>query len=129
MSNWTLIYSTDSAGAVDFGSVPELRAAVFLGADVKIIYRTRSGTWWSRYCPSVSIQGPGGSSSMVSATYVEAADTTFGSKGLEFATPFAIEYHIYNSNGVRQVHKTGHDQPETSFVPMRWYVRDYEPQS
>ena len=67
---------------------------------------------------------------MISATYSEAVDTTAGVGGLEFNVPFAVENHIYNSTGVRNVQKisgTGDVVAEDSkTIPMRWYVRDYE---
>ena len=83
MSDWTLIYSTDSGGAPVFGSLSALKVAVLAAADVKVMYSPRSGIWWSRYCASVSTRGSG-SSSLVSATYMEAADTKVGATGLEF---------------------------------------------
>lgn len=124
MSDWSLILSTDGNGAITMGSVADLRAAVIAGADVKVVYGTGGGVWWSRYCPSVSARGSG-SSALVSATYMEAADTVAGAQGLEFATPFALEYQIYNSNGVQQMVKNGRSQSKV--VPMRWYVRDRQP--
>jgi hypothetical protein len=123
MSDWSLIYATDASGAVTKGSVMELRLAVMSGADVKVMYSTAPGVWWSRYCASASVRGSG-ASRLVSATYMEAADTQDGSQGLEFATPFAVEYQIYNSNGVQQMHKGG--RTVSKVVTMRWYVRDYQ---
>ena len=126
MSDWTLIYSTDSTGAVIVGSVDDLERAVSRAADVKVLYNSATGVWWSRYCPSVSTRAHGGGR-LVSATYMEAADTRLGGTGLEFEAPFAVEYHIYNSNGVYWNYTGGVSTDR--IVPMRWYVKDYRPPS
>ncbi|GAB2469606.1 hypothetical protein GCM10011375_40200 [Hymenobacter qilianensis] len=123
MSDWTLIYITDSTGTAVVGSVADLTRAVRAGADVKVIYNSGPGVWWSRYCESVSTRGTG-SARLVSATYMRAADTRVGGTGLEFEVPFAVEYHIYNSNGVYWMSKAGNSTYRT--VPMRWYVKDYK---
>ena len=131
MGNWTLIYRTNAEGITTFGSVSDLRAAVINGADVKVVYSPQTNIWWSRYCSSVHIRGVGGST-IVAATFMEAADTTAGGGGIEFDTPFALEYHIYNSTGVRSVLKFGYQehnlisQDTDNIVAMRWYVKDYQ---
>ena len=131
MGNWTLIYRTDAEGLTSFGSLSDLRTAVVNGADVKVIYSPQPSVWWSRYCSSVHVRGVGGTT-IVAATFMEAADTTPGGGGIEFETPFAIEYHIYNSTGVRSVFKFGYQehnlisQDTDNIVPMRWYVKDYQ---
>lgn len=122
MSDWTLIYSTDATGAAVVGSVADLSSAVRAGADVKIIYNSGPGVWWSRYCDSVSTRGTA-STRLVSATYMKAADTRLGGSGVEFEVPFAVEYHIYNSNGFYWMSKGG--DSTNRIVPMRWYVKDY----
>jgi len=128
MSDWNLIYSTNASGTPVFGTVTALRTAVMSGADVKVIYNPSGGVWWSRQCLSVSSRG-GFNSPLVSATHVEALDTQDGSSGLEFNTPIALEYHIYNSNGVRNLQKIGSGGgllfSESKKMPMRWYVKDY----
>lgn len=131
MSDWRLIYSTNATGAAVEGSVGVLVTAVRAAADVKILYSPSAGVWWSRYCSSVTTRGAG-NSALVAAIYVEAADTTQGASGLEFNEPFALEYHIYNSNGVRKVFKIDHQMRQvianqSDTIPMRWYVRDYQP--
>lgn len=124
MSDWQLIYATDSTGAAVSGSVEDLSTAVFRGADVKIVYNPTpdSGIWWSRYCASVSTRRVGGAR-LVTATYSQALDTAVGGSGVEFAVPFAVEYHIYNSNGVQLMSKGG--SASSRIVAMRWYVKDY----
>ena len=128
MSNWTLIYSSDANGNAVTGSVSALAAAVRSAADVKVLYNPSQGVWWSRYCSSATVRGTG-SASTVAATHMEAADTQGGGE-IEFAAPAAVEYHIYNSNGVRkllklnlQTHQVLANQ--TQRMPMRWYVKDY----
>ena len=59
MSDWTLIYSTDSSGATVAGSVLDLAGAVLAAADVQVVYSPAEGVWWSRYCASVSARGAG----------------------------------------------------------------------
>jgi hypothetical protein len=86
--------------------------------------------WWTRYCPSVSTKGTG-NSALITAIYMEAADTVQGGSGIEFATPLAIEYQIYNSNGVRKLSKVDHQNRvvitnDSRMMPMRWFVRDYQ---
>lgn len=131
MGNWTLIYRTDADGLTTFGSVDELRRAVLNAADVKVLYSPQSNIWWSRYCSSVHVRRVGGTT-VVAATFMEAADTTPAGGGIEFETPFALEYHIYNSTGVRSVLKFGYEdhnlisQDTDNIVPMRWYVKDYQ---
>lgn len=123
MSDWTLIYATNSTGTAVVGSVAALAKAVRAGADVKIIYNSGPGIWWSRYCASVSTRGTG-ASRLVSATYMEAADTRAGGTGVEFEVPFAREYHIYNSNGVYWMSKGGNST--NRIVAMQWFVKDYQ---
>ena len=122
MSDWTMIYSTDAGGGVSGGSLLELDHAVRAGADVKVVYNSGAGVWWSRYCPSVRSRRAG-TSRLVTAAYMVAADTDEAGGQLEFAAPFAIEYHLFNSNGVRVMSKGG--QSTTDTVAMRWYVKDY----
>jgi hypothetical protein len=123
MGDWFLIYSTDATGAPLTGSVNELAQAVRAGADVKVIYTAGPGISWSRYCASASTRTAGGAT-LVSATYAEAADTQVSGNALAFAAPFAVEHHIYNSNGVQWMSKGGTNTQRV--VAMRWYVKDYE---
>jgi hypothetical protein len=123
MADWTLIYSSDAQGKAVKGSVNALRLAVVNGADVKILYSTGSSLWWSRYCSSVTSRVQNGNP-LVAATYVQALDTTGVNGNLEFAQGGAIEYHIYNSTGMRVMMKNGSVQ--RGVVPMKWYVKDYD---
>ena len=50
MSAWKKIYETDQTGATVFGNLSDFRVAVMNGADVKVLYSTTFGTWWSRCC-------------------------------------------------------------------------------
>ena len=134
MSNWTLIYRTDSQGSTTFGSLDSLRNAVMSGADVKVIYSPRQNVWWSRHCSSIYVSRSG-ETTVVAATFMEAADTTTIAGGIDFNTPFAVEYHIYNGTGRRSIWKFGHQnhtpitQDSDNIVPMRWYVKDYQASS
>ena len=131
MGNWTLIYRTDAEGLTVFGSVDELSRAVLNGADVKVIYSPQQNVWWARYCSSVNVRRVGGTT-VVAATFMEAADTTAAGAGIQFDNPFALEYHIYNSTGARSLMKFGyHDHNQISqeidnIMPMRWFVKDHQ---
>ena len=130
MGNWTLIYRTDAEGLTAFGSLDELSRAVLNGADVKVIYSPQQNVWWSRYCSSVNVRRVGGTT-VVAATFMEAADTTPAGGGIQFETPFALEYHIYNSTGVRSMMKFGYQdhnliQDTDNLMPMRWFVKDHQ---
>src|SRR6266850_67159 len=107
MSNiWSLIYETDAAGGHVAGRLSGFRDAVLAGADVKVIYSPRSSVWWSRNLSSVYVTHPGGTTIHIAGTYMEAADTNPTQSGISFADdPFALEYHIYNTTGVRVVVK------------------------
>jgi hypothetical protein len=127
MSDWSLIYRTNENGDVVSGSLSGLREAVLDAADVKVLYQTQGGTWWSRYCPSVTVGGSG-PSTVVSAVFMHAADTVSAAGGLAFADPFAIEYHLFNSTGIRAMVKVGANGEvvdiDRDTLAMRWYVRD-----
>ena len=61
---------------------------------------------------------------------MEAADTKVGGSGVEFNVPFGLEYHIYNSNGIRHIVKITYEdhrvvQSDRRMMPMQWYVKDY----
>jgi len=64
---------------------------------------------------------------------MEAADTNPTQSGISFADdPFALEYHIYNTTGVRVVVKFDYQTRNliannTNIVSMKWYVKDFEP--
>jgi hypothetical protein len=66
---------------------------------------------------------------------MEAADTTSTGSGIDFDTPFALEYQIYNSTGIRSVWKFNYQNHNPvshnsdNIVPMRWYVEDYHVRS
>lgn len=130
-NNWTLIYETDASGSQVDGNLKRFSRAVFAGADVKILYSPRADNWWSRNCSSINVTRSGDKIN-IAAIFMEAADTrSFSSgTGLEFEEPFALEYHIYNTTGVRvrmkfnyQDHKPMGD--DTDMVAMRWFVKDY----
>ena len=131
MSVWTLIYATDSSGNRTFGSLTSFRNAVRNGADVKVIYSPTTDVWWSRYCSSVNFSGSG-ESILISATFMEAADTTRTGTRLNFENPFALEYHIYNRTGARSMSKFDYgnhtliSQETNRIMPMKWYVKDYQ---
>ena len=131
MSAWKKIYETDQTGATVFGNLNDFRAAVIHGADVKVLYSTTFGNWWSRYCSSVNVSGFG-SNTRIAATFMEAADTQSVAGGLGFITnPFAIEYHLFNTSGARAFVKVRHSDQSiltqsTNIIRMRWYVKDYE---
>jgi hypothetical protein len=130
-STWTLIYSTDATGAPVLGSLQEFRSAVLAAADVKIVYQTGANSWWSRNCSSINLTRPGGST-LIAATFMEAADTRASGSGLDFEEPFALEYHIYNTTGVRVVRKFKYQDhtllpvDTTRIIAMKWFVKDYE---
>ncbi len=130
MGNWNLIYATDSSGNPTSGSLSQLRNAVAAGADVKVLYSPAQNIWWSRYCASVTYFKQGGND-VVSAIFMEAADTTQTVNGLDFETPFALEYQIYNSLGTRVLWKFDYEtqtlrtSESDRIMPMRWYVKDY----
>jgi hypothetical protein len=124
MSDWSLILSTDATGSITFGSVSALKVAVQSAADIKILYKTGDEIWWARQCLSASVREVGGTT-LVTATYLEAINTRLGANGVEFEVPIALEYHIYNSNGWRNRSTAGKIDSEK--IPMRWYVRDYQP--
>lgn len=131
---WTLIYATDSQGNQVTGNLAELRRAVIAGADVKVIYNSQADIWWSRNCSSIQVSQPGGNI-LVAAIFMEAADTSSTGIGIDFDTPFALEYHIYNSTGVRSIIKfdyqnhTKISSNNRNIIPMKWYVKDYEEES
>ena len=126
---WTLVYRTDQQGNPLLGDILQLRAAVLAGADVKVLYQSQPGApWWSRSCSSAAVSGSG-AGTVVSAVYMEAADTTATPRGLAFAAPFAVDYQIYNSIGTRTMGKSVDGQvdarqPEP--LALKWFVKDYE---
>ncbi len=129
MSDWTLIYETDSEGISIFGSLVRLRNAVIKGADVKVIYSPQQNVWWSRNCSSIHFSRSGGTI-IVAATFMEAADTNRDAVGIDFSTPFALEYHIYNGTGIRSLWKLDYQNhtlisQNSDIVPIKWYVKDY----
>jgi hypothetical protein len=126
--SWTLIYETDSNGNQINGSLERLRSAVISAADVKVIYRPQANIWWSRNCSSIHVSRPGGLI-LVAATFMEAADTSPTGIGIDFDSPFLLEYHIYNSTGVRSLIKFNYQNhtvtsSNSGIVPMKWYVKD-----
>lgn len=129
-ANWTLLYETDASGNQIAGSLQELRDAILLGADVKVVYSPAADVWWSRYCSSVTVQESGGST-RIAATFMEAADTRSATFGIDFENnPFALEYHIYNTSGVRYFMKLHYEDrtiitDSNRVLPMKWYVRGY----
>jgi hypothetical protein len=131
-SSWSLIYHTDASGVPVFGSLQEFRGAVLAGADVKILYSPGTNVWWSRNCSSINVMRSG-ASTVIAATFMEAADTRVSGSGggLEFEEPFALEYHIYNTTGVRVVRKFNYQNHAplpvntVSTVAMKWFVKDY----
>lgn len=129
MADWGLIYATDAAGAVTFGSLLELDRAASRGGDIKVAYRPATGVWWSRYCASVTVRGTGIARS-VAATYSDALDTGDRPEGVAVGAPLQLEYHVYNSSGFRSFVRfnpaTGDVHTELRRMPMRWYARDYE---
>ncbi|MFL6139247.1 MAG: hypothetical protein ACJ74O_15790 [Frankiaceae bacterium] len=126
---WTLVYRTDQHGEPLLGNVHQLRDAVLAGADVKVLYQSQpDGPWWSRSCSSAAVSGSG-SGTLVSAVYMEAADTTVTPRGLAFSLPFAVEHQIYNSIGTRAMAKSVDgrvvtEEPEP--LALKWFVKDYE---
>ena len=130
---WTLVYETNGSGVQVAGSMQEFKHAVLTGADVKISYNTLGTRWWSRKCSSVNVI-PVSGTTVIAATFMEAADTMFieKEKYLDFMDPFALEYHIYSSTGVRVTMKFNYYDHslisrECEYKPMKWFVKDYEP--
>jgi hypothetical protein len=129
VSVWTLVYRADQNGNPLLGDVLRLRYAVLAGADVKVVYQSQpDGPWWSRSCSSAAVSGSG-PHTVVSAVYMEAADTDEAAGGgLTFAEPFAVEYQIYNSIGTRAFVKSVDGQivvRDLESMALKWYVKDY----
>ena len=128
MADWRLIYATDGTGAVTSGSFAELFHAAINGGDIKVRYSPQSGTWWVRYCQSVTVRGKSGEG-VVAATYSDAINTSAGPGEVVIDGPLTLEYHVYNSSGLRSFAKrnpvTGQVQTEERVMPMAWYARDY----
>jgi hypothetical protein len=129
-SEWNLIYATNSFGDAVAGDLGEFRNAVLAGADVKVLYSPDEDIWWSRNCSSVTVIGVG-SGTHIAATFMEAADTSYSAgDGLDFDEPFSLEYHIYNTTGVRVNAKFEYQNQtlrgkRSKILPMKWYVKDY----
>lgn len=129
-SDWSLIYSTGANGQPLAGDLNDFKSAVLAGADVKLIYWTGHG-WWSRNCNAVNVSDRA-RIPVIAATMMEVADTQQTGNGTEFKqNPFAYEFHIYNSTGMRHVMKFDYKDhslisQDKKTIPIRWYVKDYK---
>jgi hypothetical protein len=149
---WQKVYEHGANGIVTSGSINVLRDAVYRGADVKVRYRGQTGRleWdWTRRFASVTVTVDHGNlgkddTIVVSGVMTDIPDTDLnivrlpgtentpggvgGGGGRSFAQPFALEWHIYNTSGQRQVvkfdavtHQVVSD--DTDQRAMSWYVR------
>lgn len=138
---WRKVYENAADGSRVSGSLSELVKAVKAGADVQIRYFRSSGVAgiqyveWHRTSSSATIAGAAsGGTSIVSCIFVDIPDTQLaGGSGRHFIQPFATEWQVFNTTGVRQTVKFNH---QTSAVisdnldnlGVAWYVRcDQQP--
>lgn len=132
MGIWSLVYATEPNQPnakptikVIAGTLKALRDASVNAADVKVLYRPRTGQWRAITCHDVLIKGSGNKTQILaSASAVLALNSPVGS-GL------GAEGFVFDSAGF--VAATRYDPVRGrnaigAFVaaPLRWYVRDYE---
>ena len=132
MGIWTLVYATEPdtastppATKVLAGTLKALRDAVVNAADVKVLYRPRSGQWRAITCSAVLAKGSGTRLQVIAEGSLALAINSPAGNGL------GAESYAFDSGGF--VAESRHDPVHRNngngaFVaaPLRWYVRDYE---
>ena len=132
MGTWTLVYATEpdtasSPPAIKIlaGTLTALRDAVVNAADVKVLYRPRSGQWQAITCTNVVVRGSGIRLQVIAQGSLVLAINSPEGNGLG-AESFAFESGgSVAANRHDPVHR---NNASGTFVPapLRWYVRDYE---
>src|SRR5688572_5718023 len=106
---WKRIYEHDSNGSGTFGTVNDLVKAVKAGADVQVRYYRNAGVpgfrrvEWHRTALSTTIADTNlGGTPIVSCAFTDIPDTDLvAATGRQFRQPFAIEWTLFNTTGVR----------------------------
>ena len=140
---WTEIYQNGPNGNRVSGSFDDLKSNVLRGADVKVGYTLTTAEgffnfFWRRLCSATVTEeldfpnDPGNTERRftVSGIVTDIPDTDVGpnSTGRVFAEPFAVEWHMFNTSGLRQVVKFDRQTQSVisntkSFLQISWYIR------
>ncbi len=134
---WKTIYQHDSNGNPVSGSITALVRAVQRGADVQVRYYRPSGLAgvqpieWHRTASSATIAKLQSGRFIVSCAFVDIPDSNLDSSGRTFSQPFATEWQVFNTTGMRHVVKLNHVTQAvmaqaTDHLGITWYVRCYE---
>ena len=130
---WRQVYENNPDGTRFSGNLNDLLRAVRAAADVHIKYRrpTEDGfIEWHRTAMHTSINPGGTRPPVVSCAFIDVPDTTNDAAGRRFITdPYALEWVIFNTSGVRHTSKFDArtraiiGSPVADRLQIAWYVR------